>query len=157
MHASGPFPEEDQMATKTKTVTTDPQQVDVDGDGDIDAVVSHSATITIMEEEGGAPDPQNGPGPEPRGTVAGDCGSTPCAGSLRKRLTFTQSNVAKVFTFTPTNYVGAIFWEFGDGTTATATGPVQHTYATAGAKNVYGTPLASSARMRSLVVVATVP
>jgi PKD repeat protein len=153
------------MARTTKTII-ESEQVDVDADGDIDATVTTTTTLvmegdqvvestsetTIVEvPEGQNDEPGGGEPPvviiiEPR--VPGACGGTPCAGSARKKVTFTNTNVAKVFTFTPTNFGGDIAWDFGDGTpVVVGRGPVSHTYATAGAKTVVATPLASSVRM----------
>lgn len=131
------------MARRTTTVT---ESVDVDGDGDLDTVT----TIVTLEDEEVTPVVT----PTPRAGTPGACGETACW--QRKVLTFTSSNVGRVYTFTPA-WSGNVAWDFGDGTpVVVGRGPVTHTYATPGAKSVTATPLSSAGMKAGAPTVITV-
>jgi PKD domain len=84
--------------------------------------------------------------PEVEAQASGDpgsCGETACWS--RDPITFTQTNTARAYTFTPTGWKGGVRWDFGDGTSSKATrGPAKHTYTAAGTFTVKAAPVASS-------------
>lgn len=146
------------MATRTKTTVAEPEYVDLDGDGDVDAIVTSKRTVTktIVEEQDIVllPEEQETPVvPDPRAVLPpGECGDNPCL--QRTAVTFTTSKDGLTVTATPA-WKGNIAWDFG-GTVVVGRGPVEFTFASAGAKTITASPLHSACLKASTPVVVTV-